>query len=255
MSFVSFDGLLSRFAGQIYQTRKGRLRMHLIDALYKKHLSQQNLTNFSVLDVAGGMGQMSHWFLENGASVEYFDVSEEMVETTKHQLEHYLSNQALTCQQASILDYEPESAFDFVNVHAVLEWLQEPMATLPKLLNWVKPGGYLGLMIYNKHMLMLRHLMRGTLSRAMSGDIAGDKKGLTPISPLDPNQIVAEIESAGFEILSQAGVRSFSDLAEKTVIDWYDEDAVFEAELELCEQRPYCDLARYVLIIARRPSI
>jgi S-adenosylmethionine-dependent methyltransferase len=226
--------------------------MHLIDALYKKALSDEDLTGFSVLDAAGGMGQMSHWFLENGASVEYFDVSQEMVETTRNQLSESVKANKLSCHQASIVDYHPEATFDFVNAHAVLEWLEDPMGVLPNILNWVKPGGYIGLMVYNKHMLMLRHMIRGTLGRAMSGDIAGDKRGLTPISPLDPHAVRAAIESAGFEVVTYAGIRSFSDLAEKTVIDWYGEAEVFNAELSLCEQRPYCDLARYVLIVARR---
>lgn len=255
MAFVSFDGLVSRFQGQIYQTRKGRLRMHLIDALYRQYIPEAAIQDKRVLDAAGGLGQMSHWFLENDAHVHYFDVSAEMVTAVSTQFQPAITEQRLHCEQASIIDFSPKQPFDFVNVHAVLEWLEQPYDTLRNIAQWVAPGGYLGLMVYNKHMLMLRHLMRGTLSRAMSGQIRGDRGGLTPISPLDPLIVREHLEEAGFEVLTQAGIRSFSDLAEKTVIDWYDEADVFSAEKALCEQRPYCDLARYVLFIARKPDV
>lgn len=252
MSFVSFENLVNRFDGHIYQTQKGRLRMRLIDQLYRRDLPLKQLNEQRVLDAAGGLGQMSHWFLEMGAQVDYFDVSAAMVESAKKSLAPWLQKNKLHCFEQSITDFTPAQPYDVVNVHAVLEWLEEPMAVVEQLSHWVAPGGYLGLMVYNKHMLMLRHLMRGTLKRAMSGEMGGDKRGLTPISPLDPSAVNQALIDSGFDVISQAGIRSFSDLTEKTILDWYDEDDVFAAESELCEQRPYCDMARYVLFIAKK---
>jgi S-adenosylmethionine-dependent methyltransferase len=253
MSYVSFDGLVDRFQGQIYETRKGRLRMRLIDELYRRHLPLDQLSEMNVLDAAGGLGQISHWFLEMNANVEYFDVSKDMVEAVTTSLSTFSEKNQFFAQQASITDFVPKTQYDIVNAHAVLEWLENPLETLDQLVTWVKPGGYLCLMVYNKHMLMLRHLMRGTLKRAMSGNMSGDKKGLTPISPLDPQEVHEILLDKGYEVITQAGIRSFSDLTEKTVLDWYSEDDVFNAELELCERRPYSDMARYVLFIAKRP--
>jgi S-adenosylmethionine-dependent methyltransferase len=252
MSFVSFDGLVERFQGQIYQSHKGRLRMRLIDSLYRQYLPIDSVHDARVLDAAGGLGQMSHWFLEAGGQVDYFDVSEEMVQATQGNLSKFYANGQLNIEQASIVGYQPVRPYEFVNVHAVLEWLEKPEETLSAMSNWVAPNGYIGLMVYNKHMLMLRHLMRGTLSRAMSGDLGGEKGGLTPISPMEPEQVRQQLVSQGFEIKTQAGIRSFSDLTEKTILDWYPEEDIFNAELTLCEKRPYCDMARYVLFIARK---
>ena len=228
--------------------------MHLVDALYKKYLPSQVIFNARVLDAAGGLGQMSHWFLENQAIVDYFDISNDMVNSVHSSFSREIQRGQLSVQQASITDFKTDNPYDMVNIHAVLEWLESPMEYLADMVSWVKPGGYIGLMVYNKHMLMLRHLMRGTMDRAMSGNIAGDKKGLTPISPLDPLLVVDRLQNLGLEVVCQAGIRSFSDLAEGTVMSWYDEQAVFDAEWTLCEQRPYCDIARYVLVIARKPT-
>jgi len=255
MAYVNFNGLIDRFTQQIYQSRKGRLRMHLIDALYRQYLPVEQLGTMRVLDAGGGLGQMSHWFLSQGASVDYFDIASTMVETVAANFAPAIAQGQLTVAEHSITEAVYSPVYDLVNVHAVLEWLDDPYDSLKSVLQWVKPGGYVGLMVYNKHLLMLRHLMRGTLSRAMSGDIGGDRTGLTPISPLDPSEVRHLLTAAGFELVCQAGVRTFSDLAEKTVIDWYQETDQFAAELALCEQRPYCDLGRYVLFIARRPEL
>lgn len=252
MAFVNFDALLSRFSDQIYGSRKGRLRMQLIDTLYRRYLPSSDIEHWRVLDAAGGLGQMSYWFAQAGAQVDYFDVSAEMVASVNDQLSDVIAAQQVNTQQASILEFEPAQAYDFVNAHAVFEWLEQPYASIEQVLTWVKPGGYIGLMVYNEHMLMLRHLMRGTLSRAMSGEIAGLKGGLTPISPLNPDKVDELLTGAGFTIQCRAGLRSFSDLAERTVVEWYDEQDVFNAELKLCQQPPYRDMARYVLFIAQK---
>lgn len=253
MAFVNFDSLLTRFSDQIYGSRKGRLRMQLIDTLYRRYLPSSDIEHWNVLDAAGGLGQMSYWFAQAGARVDYFDVSADMVASVNDQLADLITAQQVSTQQASILEFEPAQQYDFVNAHAVFEWLEQPYAALGQALTWVKPGGYLGFMVYNEHMLMLRHLMRGTLSRAMSGRISGDKGGLTPISPLNPDKVADLLNEAGFTVVCRAGLRSFSDLAERTVIEWYDEQDVFDAELKLCQQPPYRDMARYVLFIAQKP--
>lgn len=252
MSYISFERLLERFQGQIYHTRKGRLRMQLIDALYRQYLPPAALADQLVLDVGGGLGQMSHWLLENGALVHYLDASEKMVQATTTSLGAFIEAGRLNVHHGAIADYQPVKPYAVVNAHAVLAWQQDPIGCLQQIMPWVAPGGYLGLMVYNKHMLMLRHLLRGTLKRAMVGDLRGRDGGLTPLSPLEPDQVALQLQQAGFKVLCRAGVRSFSDLAEQTVIDWYAEEEVFAAELALCQQPPYRDLARYVLFIAKR---
>lgn len=252
MSYVGFDELIKRFDQKIYATRKGRLRMRLIDSLYRNYIPEDFLAGSNVLDAGGGLGQMSQWFLAQDSNVDYFDISSQMVEQVNQGLVEYVEDQKLTVSVDSILKYQPPHLYDFVNVHAVLEWLESPMAAIDSILSWVNPGGYVGLMVYNKHMLMMRHLMRGTMNKAMTGNLSGDRKGLTPISPIDPAIVYKHLIENKFDVLSLAGIRTFSDLSEQTVIDWYDEDEVFKTERALCEERPYCDLGRYILFIARK---
>jgi len=107
-------------------------------------------------------------------------------------------------------------------------------------------------MVYNRHMLALRNLMRGTLAKVRDDQLGGDGQGLTPISPLDPTAVREQLEDGGYTVISQAGIRTFSDLTEPTVLSWYSEEDVLAMERSLCEQAPYRDLGRYVLFLARR---
>lgn len=252
MSYVSFDGLVDRFADQIYGGLKGRIRQSLLTHLYSTQLADDLATEQRVLDAGGGLGQMSAWFLEAGHRVDYFDVSAEMVERVSTELAPAIDAHRLTVQQASVLDFAPQQPYDLVVLHAVLEWLEQPEQALARLMGWVRPGGILGLMVYNRHMLAMRNLMRGTLAKVRDNQLGGDGRGLTPISPLDPAQVRAQLEADGYTVISQAGIRTFSDLTEPTVLSWYSEEEVLAMERQLCEQVPYRDLGRYVLFLARR---
>lgn len=251
-SYISFEHMADRFEAQIYGTLKGRVRQAVLTDLYQRHWLSHSPTTAHALDAGGGLGQMSAWLLEQGAQVDYFDVSQAMVERTQAQLGQSDSGDRFQASHASILDFEPERTYDLVVVHALLEWLSNPRQALERTLDWVAPGGYLGLMVYNRHMLALRNLMRGNLNKVKTDQLGGDGKGLTPISPMDPAEVRDWLTQAGFEVQVQAGVRSFTDLTDPVVLSWYDEEEIIEMEKRLCEQAPYRDMARYVWMLARK---
>ncbi|MHA7878537.1 MAG: methyltransferase [Saccharospirillum sp.] len=254
MSYINFDHLADRFQDQVYGSTKGRIRQAIIESSYTKALPELLAGHpLHVLDAGGGLGQMSQWMLELGHKVDYFDVSAEMLGRTQSQLAPAEAAGRWSGVQASILDYEPRHAMDLVVVHAVLEWLEQPQLALERILTWLKPGGVLGLMVYNRHMLVMRNLMRGTLKKVKADQLGGDGRGLTPINPLDPMVVRGWLDAAGLEVSLQAGVRTFSDLTEPVVLSWYDEADIIDMELQLCEQAPYRDLGRYVLFLAHKP--
>jgi S-adenosylmethionine-dependent methyltransferase len=255
LSYINFDHLADRFQDQVYGSTKGRIRQAIIEASYTKALPELLAGHpLHVLDAGGGLGQMSQWMLELGHQVDYFDVSSEMLGRTQAKLAPAEAAGRWSGVRASILDYAPRHAMDLVIVHAVLEWLEQPQVALKRASQWLKPGGVLGLMVYNHHMLAMRNLMRGTLKKVQENRLGGDGQGLTPINPLDPGQVRGWLEDAGLDIRLQAGVRTFSDLTEPVVLSWYDEQDVIDMERQLCEQAPYRDLGRYVLFLARKKN-
>lgn len=254
MTYINFDHLADRFKDQIYGSTKGRIRQAIIESSYLKVMPElASGASLKVLDGGGGLGQMSQWLLGLGHQVDYFDVSQEMLNRTRQLLDDPAEAGQWQGVQASILDYQPRHAMDLVVVHAVLEWLEQPQLALEKAIGWLKPGGFMGLMVYNRHMLVMRNLMRGTLKKVKNDQLGGDGQGLTPINPLDPTEVRGWLEAAGLEVSLQAGVRTFSDLTEPVVLSWYEEQDIIDMERQLCEQAPYRDLGRYVLFLARKP--
>ncbi|GGX60962.1 methyltransferase domain-containing protein [Saccharospirillum salsuginis] len=252
MSYISFEHMADRFESQIYGTLKGRVRQAVLWDLYQRHWLPRASSQTRVLDAGGGLGQMSGWLLEQGLAVDYFDVSGEMVERTRELLHTGPGGERFRASRASMLDFEPGRIYDLVVIHAVLEWLSDPREALERVFDWIAPGGYLGLMVYNRHMLALRNLMRGNLDKVKDDRLGGDGRGLTPISPMVPSDVRHWLEQGGFEVTVQAGVRSFTDLTDPVVLSWYDEADVIEMEKRLCEQAPYRDMARYVWFLARK---
>ena len=60
-----FDGLADKFSRSLYQAPRGELRLAMLDYLLPQmlHLKAQ-----PVLDVGGGLGQLSGWFAARGQS-------------------------------------------------------------------------------------------------------------------------------------------------------------------------------------------
>ncbi|WP_028669899.1 methyltransferase domain-containing protein [Saccharospirillum impatiens] len=255
MEYVNFDPLAERFSKNIYGSLKGRIRQTLLETLYPKYMPELRQPDLSVLDAGGGLGQMTQWLLGMGHRVEYFDVAGDLVAQVEQDVAESIASGQCRVSQASVFDFESAPDRDLVIVHAVLEWLERPQAALDRAMNWVAPGGVIGVMVYNRHMLELRNLMRGTLEKVKTGQLQGLAGGLTPITPLSPEPVRQQLVDAGFEILTQAGIRTFSDLTEPTVLSWYSDDDIIEMEQRLCEQAPYRDLGRYVLLLARKTAI
>ena len=250
--YVNFDPLAERFSRNIYGSLKGRIRQTLLETLYLKHLPELTSPGLRVLDAGGGLGQMTQWMLTLGHHVDYFDVAGDMVAELERSLAESLASGQCRLQQASVFDVNLEPDHDVVMLHAVLEWLERPTAALDRAMSWVAPGGIIGVMVYNRHMLELRNLMRGTLEKVKSGQLQGLAGGLTPISPMDPEPVRQQLVEGGFDTLTQAGIRTFTDLTEPTVLSWYSDEDIIEMEQRLCEQPPYRDLGRYVLLLARK---
>lgn len=251
--YVNFDPLAERFSKNIYGSLKGRIRQTLLETLYPTYVPELQKPDLSVLDAGGGLGQMTLWLLGMGHRVEYFDVSGDLVAQVQQEAAEWIARGQCQASQASVFDFDSGPTRDLVIVHAVLEWLEQPRAALDRAMRWVKPGGVIGVMVYNRHMLELRNLMRGTLEKVKTGQLQGLAGGLTPITPLSPEAVRQQLVDNHFELLTQAGIRTFTDLTEPTVLSWYSDDDIIEMEQRLCEQAPYRDLGRYVLLLARKP--
>jgi len=108
--------------------------------------SQTDLGGKLVLDAGCGAGRFSEVVLKYGGQLVAFDLSE-AVEACRNNL---LPAEPLICQ-ASVYELPfPPGAFDFVYCIGVVQHTPNPESTVRALSHMVKPGGHIGLWIYER---------------------------------------------------------------------------------------------------------
>lgn len=245
-----FDGLSNRFQRQIYDDPRGAIRLAIL---------QDDLTNtvvqtaeqghcLRVLDAGGGLGQMSVWIAQHGHSVVLAEPSHEMLQRAQTTIAEEGLAERIELVQATVQDlvHNCNEPFDFITFHAVMEWLAEPHAVLEQLLTCLKPGGQISLMFFNYHSTVMRRLIAGDLATVKAGEIASDgRKGLAPISPLKPAEVLTWLEPLGLTLDTWSGVRCFYDYMYRDVRKQANLAEVLPLERAYSQLEPWRSLARY----------
>lgn len=247
---VSFSHLVERFQKNIYATRKGQIRMALVQRALLP-LCQQS-TALRVLDAAGGLGQMTALFARHGHHVTYNDLSPEMLAVAQQQDGLAQVEQNVEWLQGPFQDIY--GAFDLVLGHAVLEWLVEPEEGLASLCDQVAPGGVLSLLFYNAESIVFKNLLKGNLRKVSSQHYAGDRKGLTPISPLVVDEVEEWLLARNMVVEARYGVRCFTDFMWPMFKDNPRLEDQIELEWALGQRAEYRPFARYLHYLVRKPD-
>lgn len=250
----SFDDLVGHFQKNIYDTPKGRIRLEILwrDLIEALPALQQDKP-LRILDAGAGMGYMAGKLADLGHELVLCDVSAEILkEAEKHLAAHH---PRATCQliNAAVQELQQhlDGQYDLVLFHAVLEWLAEPKQTLLQLCEFIKPGGHLSLMFYNKHGLIYRHLLNANFGILMEGEPdVGDR--LLPNSPLLPNEVELWLADADLTVIARSGVRVIFDYLSHEQKQKLDMDELMEMERRYSRQQPYASLARYQHFIVRK---
>ena len=250
----SFDGLVGHFQKNIYDSPKGLIRL---DILWRDLLQAvpdiETGKSLRILDAGAGLGYMAGLLADLGHELVLCDVSNEiLLEAEKHLQQHHpdatyrLINSAVQELQSHV-----DEQFDLVLFHAVLEWLAEPHQVLLQLMEFVRPGGHLSLMFYNRHSLVYRHLLNANFKILQQGEPRVGER-LVPISPLDPQQVEGWLQEAGMDIVKRSGVRVIYDYLNHAEKKRLNLDELLEMERRYSQQRPYADLARYQHFIVKQ---
>lgn len=247
-------GMAEKFARNIYGTAKGRLRLKILRERMLAELPLEQL-GLKVLDAGGGLGQISCWLARKGHQVLLTEPAIEMLEHSAKRLERCgVASLNVSIQDLAKQLPEDQQNFDLIVCHAVLEWLQEPKKTLATLLQHLKPAGHLSLMFFNADGLLLANILRGNWQRVLEKQLQGKGKGkrLTPISPLQPTEVMGWLEEAGLEITATTGVRVFNDYLRLKLPPEATHSRLIEIERRFCQQEPWWRMGRYILIHAKK---
>ncbi len=112
-----------------------------------------------VLEVGCGMGCMAMNWARHGAHVTAVDLNPVAVEQTRRRFASFGLNGDIRPADAEQLPFTDES-FDFAYSWGVLHHTPGTHKALAELWRVLKPGGRLGIMLYNRHSLLFRFLVQ-----------------------------------------------------------------------------------------------
>lgn len=258
----NFDELAKRFKKNIYGGLKGDIRLAVLNRDCAAHLPIAPFNTdktaekkvWRILDAGGGQGQFSLQLAQAGHEVVICDISAEMLKLAGERVNALGVEDKVRLIHCAIQDLSlhlppGQQQFDMVICHAVMEWLQEPQTLLPCLLRYLKPQGYLSLTFYNLHSLVYKNLLRTNFKKIISKDYGGSRGSLTPINPLEPQQVLAWITELPLSVLAHSGIRVFHDYIFNEVHREREPATLLQLELDFSQQEPYRSLGRYVHLL------
>lgn len=246
----SFDKFADKFEKNIYGSTKGRLRHELLVHYLHNHISLVG-KSLEVLDAGGGTGVMTEVMLDLGHKVTLSDMSLDVLSLAKQKLGDNIN---LDIKHTDILSLSVKKQYDLVVCHAVLEWLQDPLEVMTKLVDLVKPGGHLSLSFFNQDAQVFGNILYGNFDYVEQGMITKNIVRLSPNNPQKPKVILSHLETMPVKILKQAGIRCFHDYLKQPEKQSSDYEQLKQLEIKYGSTEPYCWLGKYFLVIAQKNS-
>jgi len=247
---INFDDLTDHFQKRIYGSRKGRIRLAVLERDLEENIPNIEKGGLSVLDLGAGLGHMGLKLAGYGHAVCINDISENMLKVARLEAQKLGVEQEVCWHHGAFQDLQ-DKAYDLVLCHAVLEWLNNPESLIEKLTQLAKQGGLVSLMFYNKDALVFHNLVRGNFKKINNNDFSGMKGGLTPPNPVALAWVRHMLDRYGFSVCYQSGVRVFSDYAGVRRGGHAHDDDVVAMELRYSQREPFWRLGRYIHLICK----
>ncbi|KHD24905.1 SAM-dependent methyltransferase [Vibrio caribbeanicus] len=253
----NFDDIAHKFAKNIYGSDKGEIRQVIVWEDLEQLLSSidGDKRALTILDAGAGLAQMSQKLAKLGHQVALCDLSSEMLQLAKQDIEknNLLEQYRLIHSPVQEIGQHLDSPVDMVMFHAVMEWLVDPKTALEKVLEQVKSDGAASIMFYNHHGLVYKNVVCGNIPHVLEGMPHRKRFKLQPQKGLKPEDVYQWIEDAGFEICGKSGIRCFSDyIGNMEYTGDYQYEDVLALEKQLCRQEPYLSLGRYIHVWAKK---
>ena len=248
---VNFDDLTTHFQKKIYGSRKGKVRLAVLNRDLEGNIPAWEQGGLSVLDMGAGLGHMGIKAAAYGHDVCINDISKKMLDMAKKSARAQGVEHKIVWQHGAFQSLR-DKTYDLVLCHAVLEWLDKPEFLFHKLQSLTQKNSYVSLMFYNLDALVFHNLIRGNFNKITNNDFSGMKGGLTPPNPIQPAWVKLKLAEYGFTVIQQSGVRVFSDyVGVKRGGNTSDED-VLTMELQYSQRAPYMNMGRYIHMVCRR---
>ncbi|MGX9418343.1 tRNA uridine 5-oxyacetic acid(34) methyltransferase CmoM [Vibrio sp. RC27] len=253
----NFDDIAHKFAKNIYGSDKGDIRQQIVWEDIERILSifPDKLMPLHILDAGGGLAQLSQKLAKNNHLVTLCDLSCEMLELAKVEIEknQLLPQYRFVHSPIQRLSRHLDTPVDLILFHAVMEWLADPQTVLRELLQHLKPGGVVSIMFYNHHGLVYKNVVCGNIPHVLNGMPFKKRFKLQPQKGLIPSDVYRWIEDSDCQVVGKSGIRCFSDyIGNQQHMGEYTSEDVLNLERRLCREEPYLSMGRYIHVWARK---
>jgi ubiquinone/menaquinone biosynthesis C-methylase UbiE len=206
-----------------------------------------------VIDVGGGSGVLAVALAEMGCAVTVVDTSADALATLHRRAAEAGIRDRVTGVQGDF-DSLPDAAFDLVLCHSVLEYVEDPAVAVRRLVERIRPGGTLSLLVANRVATVLNRALAGHVRQARQAALDPDGRWGSADAlqrRFDTDTLLQQLAEAGLEPVEVHGIGVFADL-----IPALDREPDAAEELRLLEERlsaipPYRDLASRLHVLAR----
>jgi S-adenosylmethionine-dependent methyltransferase len=204
----------------------------------------------TVVDAGGGTGQLAVALARHGYRVTVVDISAAMLATCAQRAADEgggVAERVATVQgdAADLPDLLGPGGQDAAVCHDLLTRVDDRAALLDSLAGVLGPGGVLSLGFANRDWLALRAGRRGDHAAALRA-VKGGSGGSEAMTLAEAE---AELDKAGFELVTASGVGVFADAGDD--LDRAELATLVELERLVAGREPYRSSARTLHLVAR----
>jgi len=252
----NFDDLAARFAHRVYGGLKGEIRLAVLWRDIERYLAapEQLGKQLNILDIGGGLGQLSIRLAQLGHHVVFNDLSQTMLASTQQNARDAGVEAKFIWQHGAYQDVFADLPLppDLILCHALVEWLAEPEKLLPALSKCLRKGGSLSICFYNPAAKVYRNLIRGNFDwLKQQHDYQSDSGSLTPNNPTSIPLLRQWLADQGFSVGSESGIRVFHDYVVERRGGHQSAEEVLAMELEYSDHSQFKEMGRYFHILAQ----
>ncbi|MGH3445671.1 MAG: methyltransferase domain-containing protein [Nocardioidaceae bacterium] len=219
----------------------------------------------SVLDIGGGTGGFAVRVAELGHRVTVVDPSPDALAILARRAEESGVAERVHARQGDLAGLaglvagaDGADGIDLVLCHGLLEIVESPRAALATILDVLRPGGTLSLLVNQRHAAVLSRAMAGHFvsARQLLDDTGGPDGAAGPggARRFTAEEVRKLLDDAGFEIRALHAVRAFTDLVPSALVDLEPGAAAALVELEraVSDRPEYLALATQLHVLAVR---
>jgi len=213
-----------------------------------------------ILDAGGGTGGFAVPLAEEGHVVTVVDASPDaLAALSRRAAERGVADRVTAVQgdADTLLDVAGPGSADLVLCHSVLEFVDDPAATLSAINAVLRTGGCASVLVANRAATVLSRALGGhftTAANVLADEAGRTGPGDTMLRRFDLASAERLLAGAGLIVEQVHGVRVVADLVPGALIDTEPGalDALLALELAAADRPPYRDIATQLHLFARR---